>query len=321
MFDRIGQLWTRLGGYSPWEVLLELTLIWIVVWLIFNFLRGTRAARMFKGLGVVMILTSLLILLLTRDNAFQRIAFLYRGFLGFVALALVVVFQPELRRALVRLGEARLFRVGPGEMEPIIDEIIKAVSYMSQKKIGAIIAIERDVPLGGIIEIGTQVNGEVTNELLQTIFYPGSALHDMGVVIRANKIAAAGVQFPLYEGDDISTELGSRHRAALGISQEADCLVLVVSEETGMISLAERGELIRKLSPEALRSMLLRGMSTASKTPMVEQVDEPVVEERPRPGQSKQKDAGATDEADDDEPKPKAAAQPAADTGQAAYTK
>jgi len=281
VFDRIGQLWTRLGGYSPWEVFIEFALIWLVVWLVFNFLRGTRAARMFQGLGVLLILTSLLILLITRDNAFQRIQFLYRGFLGFVALAMVVVFQPELRRALVRLGEARLFRVGPGEMEPAIEELVKAVSYMAQKKIGAIIAIERDVPLGGIIELGTPVNGNVTSEMIQTIFYPGSALHDMGVVIRQGKIAAAGVQFPLYEGDDISTELGSRHRAALGISQEADCLVVVVSEETGMISLAERGQLIRKLSPEALRAMLMRGLSPQQKTQTIEELQQEVIEETP----------------------------------------
>lgn len=282
VFDRISQLLTRLGGYNAFEVLLELSLIWLVVWLVFNFLKGTRAARMFKGLGVLMILTSFLILLVTRDNAFQRIQFLYRGFLGFVALALVVVFQPELRRALVRLGEARLFRVGAGEMEPIVDEIVKAVSHMSQQQIGAILAIERDVPLGGVIEVGTPVNGRVTSELIETIFYPGSPLHDMGVVIRGNQIAAAGVQFPLYEGDELSNELGSRHRAALGLSQEADCLVVVVSEETGTISLAERGELIRKLSPEVLRSMLVRGLSPSQKTPLTEQLRQSLLAEKPR---------------------------------------
>jgi diadenylate cyclase len=300
VFDRISQLWTRLGGYNPWEVLLELALIWLVVWLIFNFLKGTRAARMFKGLGVLLIFASLLILVLTRDNAFQRIAFLYKGFLGFVALALVVIFQPELRRALVRLGEARLFRIGVGEFVPIVDEIVDAVSYMSQKKIGAIMALERDVPLGGIIDLGTKINGDVTSQMLLTIFYPGSALHDMGVVIRGGRIAAAGVQFPLYEGDDISTELGSRHRAALGISQEADCLVVVVSEETGAISLAERGELIRKLSPEALRSMLMRGLSATERRPISQEAPEPVVEEGRSVGERQPDPADEHDEQGDD---------------------
>jgi diadenylate cyclase len=261
--ERLIQLWTRLGGYNPLEVIVEFALIWLVVWLIFRFLHGTRAARMFKGVGVLLILTSMLILVLARENAFQRIQFLYRGFLGFAAIAMVVIFQPELRRALVRLGEARWFRTAATQVEPVVDEIVRACAYLSKNKIGAIIAIERDVPLGGIIDAGTKINAEVTAELLQTIFWPGSALHDMGVVIRSNRIAAAGVQFPLAEGDDISQELGSRHRAALGLSQEVDCLIVVVSEETGAISLAERGQLIRKLSPDALRSMLRRGMAVS----------------------------------------------------------
>ena len=260
MAERFVQLLTRLRGYNPIEVAIELAIIWIVVYLVFRFLRGTRAARMFKGLGVVLIMTSLLILVLARENAFQRIQFLYKGFLGFAAIAMVVIFQPELRRALVRLGEAKLFRSAGAAMDPVIDQIIVAVTYMAKNKIGALIAIERDVLLGGIIEVGTRLNAEVSAELLQTIFWPGSALHDMGVVSRDNKIIAAGVQFPLAEGGDIAQELGSRHRAALGLSQEVDCLVIVVSEETGAISLAERGQLVRKLSPDALRGMLKRGL-------------------------------------------------------------
>ncbi|MFA7236835.1 MAG: diadenylate cyclase CdaA [Phycisphaeraceae bacterium] len=263
MLERIQQLLTRLRGDNPVEGLVEFAIIWVAVYLIFRFLRGTRAARMFKGLGVVLIITSLL-LVLAPENAFPRIQFLYKGFLGFAAIAMVVIFQPELRRALVRLGEARLFRSTASTMEPVIDQIILAVTYLAKNRIGAIIAIERDVPLGGIIEVGTRLNAEVTAELLQTIFWPGSALHDMGVVIHDSKIAAAGVQFPLAEGEDIAQELGSRHRAALGLSQEADCMVIVVSEETGAISLAERGQLIRKLSPDALRSMLKRGLKQAA---------------------------------------------------------
>jgi len=264
VLDRLSQLWTRLRGYNPIEVLVEFALIWLVVWLIFRFLEGTRGARMFKGLAVLLILMSLLILVLTRDQTFQRIQFLYQGFLGFAAVALVVVFQPELRRALVRLGEARLFRTTAEEVEPIIVEIVRAVTYLSRNKIGAILAIERDVPLGGITESGTPIRAEVSAELLQTIFWPGTTLHDMGVVVRDGQIAAAGVQFPLYEGEDISSELGSRHRAALGLSQETDCLVVVVSEETGAISMAERGNLVRKLTPEALESMLRKGLAASS---------------------------------------------------------
>lgn len=268
MLDRINQLFNRLAVYPPVVVVLELVLIWIIVYLIFRFLRGTRAARMFKGLGFVLILISLLILL----APLPRIEFLYRGFLGFAAVALVVIFQPELRRVLVRLGEARLFRGASEDTEPVIEEIVEAAAYLSKRKIGAIIAIERDVPLGGIVDAGTRINAEVTAELLQTIFWPGSALHDMGVVIRGGRIAAAGAQFPLAEADDISQELGSRHRAGIGLSSECDAMVLLVSEETGAISIAERGQLVRKLSPDTLRALLKKGLRSAA---------EPAIESTP----------------------------------------
>jgi len=264
VLDRLTQLWIRLQAENWFEVALELVLIWIVVWLVYRFLRGSRAARMFKGLGLILLIVSLLILVLARENAFPRIQFLYKGFLGFAAIALVVIFQPELRRALVRLGEARLFRGAPTQLDPVINEIVEACGYLSKNKIGAIIAIERETPLGGIIESGTRIGAAVSAELIQTIFWPGSSLHDMGMVVKAGQIAAAGVQFPLAEGEDLDQELGSRHRAALGISHEADCLVIVVSEETGKISVAERGQLIRPLTPEALASILKKGMAGGS---------------------------------------------------------
>ncbi len=276
MLDRISQLLNRLAVYNPLEVLVELAMIWVVVYMVFRFLRGTRAARMFKGLGVLLIVTSLLILVLSREEAFARIEFLYKGFLGFAVIALVVIFQPELRRALVRLGEARLFRGVAEDYIPVIDEVVGAVTDLSRRKVGAIMAIERDVPLGGLVEVGTRVNAEVTAELIQTIFWPGSALHDMGVVIRNGLIASAGVQFPLAEAHGISQELGSRHRAAIGLSMECDALVVVVSEETGAISLAERGQLIRKLSPEALRSLLRKGLSQAAEVQVIREGAEDV---------------------------------------------
>ncbi len=278
MFERLGQLIKRLSVYltdSPFEVLIELVLIWLVVYGAYRFLRGTRAARMFKGLGVLLIIIGLLILVLAREDAFPRIEFLYRGFLAFSVIAVVVIFQPELRRALVRLGETRFFRSVVGDADPMIEELVTAAAALSRSKIGAIVAIEREVPLGGIVDAGTRLNAEVSAELLQTIFWPGTALHDMGVVIHDERIRAAGVQFPLADAHDISQELGSRHRAAIGLSMECDALVVVVSEETGAISLAERGQLIRKLSPEALRSLLRKGLSrTAEPTIAIEPADD-----------------------------------------------
>jgi len=137
---------------------------------------------------------------------------------------------------------------------------------MSQNKIGALIAVEREVGLGGIIEGGTRVDAAVSGSLLNTIFWPGSALHDMGVIVRGDRVVAAGVPFPLAEGD-FGQELGTRHRAAIGLSQESDALVLVVSEETGKVSVAERGELRRGLDPDALRSCLVKGVRGSDRVP------------------------------------------------------
>jgi len=262
LLDWIVQITTRLGSYNPLEVLVELALIGTVVYLVFRFLRGTRGARVLKGGVFIVIIAMALVAGLGTDNpGFERLRFLLDKFLIFAAFALAIVFQPELRRALVRIGEARFFRGGSAQLQSVTGEITRAVEYLSKNKIGAIIAIERLVGLKGIVEGGTAVGARVSADLLKTIFWPGSALHDMGVVIRDGEVAAAGVQFPLAEGHDLSQDIGSRHRAAVGLSMEADCLLVVVSEETGAISLAERGQLLRKLSVEGLQAMLLRGLS------------------------------------------------------------
>jgi len=257
------QLLQRFEGYlqtEPLQVILELVVIWLVVYAILRFLRGTRGARVIKGLAVIIIIATLTIQMLGRENAFERLNYLYSHFLTFVSLMLVVVFQPELRRALVRLGEANLFKQGGLRKARVIEEVLQSIDYLSRNKIGALIAIERQVGLRGIVEMGTRVDAEVSQELLNTIFWPGSALHDMGVVIQGDRVLAAGVQFPLADAGQIPQELGSRHRAGVGLSQEADALVLVVSEETGVISLAERGELMRDLTVNDLRPILTRGL-------------------------------------------------------------
>ncbi|MEM6334233.1 MAG: diadenylate cyclase CdaA [Planctomycetota bacterium] len=265
--DRLWQLWNRVQGHweaQPVQVAIELAIIWLAVYVILRFLRGTRGARIIKAVLLILFIGTLAVQILARGNQFARLGYLYENFLTIAALILVVVFQPELRRALVRLGEARLFRVTGVRKQVVTDELVKAMQYMSRNKIGALIAIERQVGLRGIIELGTPVGGEVTAALLQTIFWPGSALHDMGVIVRNDRIIAAGVQFPLAEGESIPQELGSRHRAAIGLSQESDAIVLVVSEETGTISIAERGQLRRNLTPDELRPILTRNVGTAA---------------------------------------------------------
>ncbi len=267
LLDRLGDLSRRVQTYPAWVVLLEMAAIWALVYVVLRFLRGTRGARVIKGVALVLVIATLSIKVLGSEETFERLNFLYRNFVGAASIALVIVFQPELRRALVRLGEARLFRTGGLRKARVIEELLSAVTYLSKNKVGALVAIERNVGLGGVVEAGTKLNADVSSNLLSTIFWPGSALHDMGVVIHADRIVAAGVQFPLAEGEQFSSELGSRHRSAIGLSQETDALIIVVSEETGTVSLAERGQLQRNLSIDRLRTLLVQGLGQLEMPP------------------------------------------------------
>jgi diadenylate cyclase len=248
MFEMIRNYLNRISTYNPWIVLLELLLIGVIVHFIVEFLRGTRGARLIKGIALLLAVGYLVITL--GGDQLRRLDFLYSRVLVLATFAIVVVFQPELRRALMRLGEARLFRPTGNPVRATVDAICRCAEYCSKNRIGALIAVERDVGLGGLVESGTLMNATLTPELLNTIFWPGSMLHDMGVVVRNGKLSAAGVQFPLAESEsgELAPELGSRHRAALGLSQETDAMVVVVSEETGVISVAEKGRLIRNLT-------------------------------------------------------------------------
>ncbi|MHC4994211.1 MAG: diadenylate cyclase CdaA [Planctomycetota bacterium] len=267
MFDQLFEIATRFRGYNPLELAIQFVLIWCVVYLVWRFLRGTRGARVLKGAGLLLLVALLLIAATGGDSGhFAPLRYLLERTLGIAVIAMVIIFQPELRRAMVRIGEARFFRGPTLDPDHVVDELIQAIEYLSKNKIGAIIALERDVGLEGIVDAGTRLNAHVTDELLRTIFWPGTALHDMGVVIREDRIVAAGVQFPLAEDEDLSQDLGSRHRAAIGLSQEADCLVIVVSEETGGITMAERGQLLTKLTPDSLSAMLRRGLSSSPST-------------------------------------------------------
>jgi diadenylate cyclase len=247
---------TELHGYHWWQIALELLVIGLVVYYIIRFLRGTRGAHMLRGIAFLLISLSILVQLLVNVFALDRLGFLYGRFLTFAGYAIIVAFQPELRRVLLRLGETRLFRGWSNELVQEIDELVEAAQFLSRRKIGALIAIERETALASLTEDATKLNANLCAPLLDTIFWPNSPLHDMGVVVIQGRIMFAGVQFPLADAGDLEKELGTRHRAAVGLSQETDAVVLVVSEETGDISIAERGQLIRKLSPEGLRGLL-----------------------------------------------------------------
>jgi diadenylate cyclase len=244
-------------SYSPWRVALEMLLIGLVVFWVVRFLQGTRGARLLRGVVILLVVLYLVVRLLSGVFGLDRIAFLYDKLLWVASVAVVIVFQPELRRALMRVGESRFFRSMTTDLDRDVDELVEAAVFCSKRKIGMVVAIEREVGLGGFTENAVPVNADLSAVLLQTIFWPNSPMHDLGVVVSNGRVQFAGVQFPLAESGDLERELGSRHRAAVGMSQETDAVVLVVSEESGDISIADRGVLLRKLTPEAVREMLM----------------------------------------------------------------
>lgn len=247
----------RVAGYNWWGVAVELLLIGLIVYWIVDFLEGTRGERLFRGVILVVISAVLLLNLLAEKLHLERLQHLYNYFLVFVLVVSVAAFQPEIRRALIRIAQPRFLMWQSRNLPKTIEEIIHAVADMSATKTGAIIVIERRVGLGEFIETGVRVDALVTAELLRTIFYTGTALHDMAVVIRGERIVAARVQLPLAEaGGGGGEEYGSRHRAAVGVSAGSDACVIVVSEESGRISIAENGKLSRNMDESGLRKRL-----------------------------------------------------------------
>ena len=268
MFERFGQLLRRLSAFSPAEAaaaFIEIVLIWVLVYAVVRFIQGTRAAGALKGLLLFVLVATLVFGIIGEREMFQRLSFLYQNFLTVAAIALIVIFQPELRRGFIRLGETRWFKT-ESQAGGIVGAIVDAAAYLSKAKFGAIVVIEREVGLRGLVtEGGTPIGGAVSARLLQTIFFPNSALHDLAVVIADGVIQAAGVQLPLAEPSDMPDPgLGARHRAAVGLTKECDALVVVVSEETGSISIAERGRLERGLTPDQLREELTRRLEGTS---------------------------------------------------------
>jgi len=253
------------------ELLIELAVIWIVVYGTVRFLRGTRGAGIVKGFAVLLAAFVLLQLLGLGTERFARLNFIVNYFVGIVAVLLIVIFQPELRQAAMRLGQARLLRPGRGDSgDTRIDAITEAVTFLSRSQFGAIIAVERSIRLGSLIEGGQPLDAKLNPQLLESIFWPNSPLHDLGVVIRGERVLAAGVQFPLADDGTLPGHYGSRHRAAVGLSEESDCIVIVVSEETGVISIAEGSHLETPIAMEQVAERLrwyLRDRDPAERAP------------------------------------------------------
>jgi diadenylate cyclase len=248
----------RVAGYPWWVVAIELFLIGLVVYWAVDFLEGTRGERLFRGVIFILIAGLLVLNLMVERLEFLRLQYLYKGFALAVVIIAVAAFQPEIRRALIRIGQPG-FLAGSEKIAGTVQQIVHAITEMSAARCGAIIVVERHVALGEFIETGVRVDARVTSELLRTIFHKGSALHDMAVVIRSDRIVAARVQLPLAEAGSIDgVELGSRHRAAIGITEGSDAACIVVSEETSGVSIAENGKLTRNISEAQLKQRLTR---------------------------------------------------------------
>ena len=239
-----------------WPAIIEIALLFIVLYAILRFLQGTRGAGVLRGLVFFLIMALVLILFFVEKLRLYRIDYILGQDLLIFLLLIVVLFQPEIRRLLLRLGEAPMLNWLFRPEASVVPEIVEAVFTLSNRKIGALIAIEREVGLGSLIEAGTLLNAIVTKELLVTIFWPGSPLHDGAVIIRGNRAAAAGCFFPLTEQPGIAKTLGTRHRAAIGVTEESDALSVVVSEETQRVAVAHRGQLRMGLDREQLRNIL-----------------------------------------------------------------
>ncbi len=248
---------SRVAGYNLWMVAIELCLIGLVVYWVVDFLEGTRGERLFRGVIFILVAGVLILNLLVERLEFLRLEYLYKRFLIAVLIIAVAAFQPEIRRVLMRIGRPRFWSRSSQQLSRTIEEIIAAVTDLGSARIGAIIVIERRVALGEFIETGRRIDAQVSAELLKTLFYPGTPLHDMAVIVRGDRIIAAGVQLPLAEAGTVGGfELGSRHRAAIGITAGSDATCVVVSEETGVVSISQDGKLTRNVDETELRRHL-----------------------------------------------------------------
>ena len=234
-----------------WRPALEILILAVGIYYAANFIRGTRGAPVVTGLVVLFVALSFL----TTVLELTVLRWLLTTFSAFSAVAVLVIFQPELRRLLAELGNQSLL-MSAREQREDVEVIIETVERLADVRIGAIMAMEQRINLAEAVESGVVVDCEATPEMLETIFFPNNAIHDGGVILRNGRIQRAACIFPLTQRQDLNKSLGTRHRAAIGLSEETDAVVVVVSEETGAISYAYRGELKRGVTAEELRAFL-----------------------------------------------------------------
>ena len=247
-------VFASLSRLLDWRSLVDVALVAAVIYTVLRLFRGTQAVQLLRGVLII----ALIIALLSAFADLPAFNWLLRNSVPMVLVAIPVIFQPELRRALERIGRSSplLNRKGDStRMQSVINEVVKAVDSFSQQRTGALIVFHGVTGLGDVIERGVRVDGEVSSELLATIFFPNTPLHDGAVIVQGDRVVAASCVLPLTDRELSDSQLGTRHRAAIGVSEQSDALVVVVSEETGRISVARNGRIVR-LDANRLRAVL-----------------------------------------------------------------
>jgi diadenylate cyclase len=231
--------------------ILDIALMSLVLYRLLLIVKGTKAAQMLIGLGILLLAS-----LASRYLELFTIDWLVQSFWAQIVIAIIVLFQPEIRRALAHMGEAQFLNFASAEELKSLEEIVRASVSLANRKIGALVVIERDTSLKDFVEIGTSLDARVSKELLLSIFHPSSPIHDGAVIIKGNRIAAAGCFLPITLSSDLSKSLGTRHRAGIGLTEETDAVAIIISEETGLISFALGGKMEEKIDMGTLRDML-----------------------------------------------------------------
>ena len=244
----------------------EITILTVVIYFALSFVRRSRGAPVVTGFFVMLLAFTVITYVLH----LEVLSWLVRQFFGLLAIAVLIIFQPELRRILASVGTRPMFS-NVQEQRENIEVIVETAERLAEVKIGALIAIERSVDLHQVVESGIAVDCVATPEMLETIFFPNNAIHDGGVIIKGDRIAYAACIFPLTQRKDLAKSLGTRHRAAIGLSEETDAIVVIVSEERGHISIAHKGELKRDIRAKDLRGLLTSELVSPArnKSPLV----------------------------------------------------
>jgi diadenylate cyclase len=264
-----------------WQLtsLVEILILAVGIYLVSRFVRGTRGWPVVIGFVVLLLALTLVTILLD----LKVLRFLLGNASVFIAMGALVIFQPELRRMLGELGNLPLFATAHEQRENI-EVIIQTCERLSDVRIGALIAVEQNIQLHEAVESGLPVNCEATPEMLETIFFPNNAIHDGGVIVKGDRITYAACIFPLTQRSDLNKSMGTRHRAAIGLSEETDAAVIVISEETGAISYAYKGQLVRGVTIEELRAFLTSLLVHPAKTRGLVEWLRSHMAEKPEPG-------------------------------------